>query len=126
MNINENNRPPVVLNLGDVSSDVTQTLFIAHKKTRIRMASIVQELAIAASGANYVTGRLKVNNVNVGLDSDTQDGLAARTPLHMLINEDKNYVDLEIGDVLSLDLKLTGTGALTNAIVVMDMQIIGN
>lgn len=123
---NNNNRPPVVVNLGSLSASQVLPLLYAHKKMRVKAAAFIQEGAISVSGANYLALQLKKNNVAVGSAVDTQAGLAARTALPVEVGAD-GYVELEAGDYLSLDVAETGTFVESaNSIAVLDVEIFGN
>jgi len=128
--MNSLNRGHVTVTVGAVAATKEIGVIQAHKKMIVRNLSIVDVAAIAASGANYVTYGAKVNNVSVGTAVDTQLGLAARSDKAIVMPSDgltnDNGITLEKGDFLSVDLTVTGTGALTNAGIHADIEIVGN
>lgn len=122
---NENNRPSALALIGAVSATREVPLLVAHKKMRVRAASVVDITAVSASGTNYVTAQLKVDGTLAGAAVDTQAGLAAREPLDLGLGSD-GYIDLEAGEVLSLQLTVAASGALTDVAVSLDLEVIGN
>ena len=77
---------------------------------RLIGASYLQDGVIGASGTNYITLRLAVDEVAVGADVDTQAGLADRAPLALNLGS-LGYIDIEKDEILSLDVTETGTFA---------------
>lgn len=126
MNINHNNRLSIVVNLGALDASQVLPALYAHKKMKILGAVVVQEGAISASGVNYLTYDLKIDNVaSLATAKDTQAGLAAREALELLDADESLY--LEKGEYLALDVAETGTFAEgTDAILVLDVEVIGN
>lgn len=125
MNINHNNRPPVVVALGALGASEVLPLLLADKKMKILSAKIVQEGAISASGVNYLALQLKKENAAVESAVDTQAGKDARSPIALEVGE--NGLILEEGEYLSLDVAQTGTFSEgTDAILVLDVEVIGN
>lgn len=124
--INHNNRPSISIVLAALSASAVVPLLYAHKKMRVLAISLVQEGAITASGANYLTYQAKKNNVAVGTAVDTQAGLAARVA-KALVMPAAGYIELEAGDYLSLDVAETGTFAEgTLLLAQLDVEIVGN
>lgn len=122
---NENNRPQLSVLLGALSATREVPVLVAHKKMRVRNLSLMDITAVAASGTNYVTMRPKIDGVDAGVDVDTQAGLAAREPLDSDLGSD-GYIDLEAGEVLSVNLTVAASGALTDAVLSADLEVIGN
>ena len=126
MNINHNNRPPLVIPLAAISATLEQLLLVAHKKTRIKKASFLQDGAISVDAVNYLSFQLAKDEVSVGSAVTTEAGLADRASLDLDLGSD-GYIDLEIGEVLSLDVTEAGTFAEGAAgLLVLDLEIIGN
>ena len=123
MNINVNNRPSISIPMGDVSADKTIAVLLADKKIRIKNAAVVQEAAIAASGTNYVNFQLEKATVGIGALVDTIAGLAARESLALELGTE---LLLEVGEVLSLNIDVEGAAVLSDAILVLDYEVIGN
>lgn len=123
--INANNRPSVVVNLGVLSASQVLPAYYAAKKVKVKAAHIVQEGVISASGVNYLAYQLKKDNVAVGSVVDTQAGVAARAAVALALPA--GGLLLEAGSYLSLDVAETGTFAEgTDAILVLDLEVIGN
>ena len=124
--INANNRPVVVVNLGVLSASQVLPALYAHKKMKVKGAAVAQEGVVSASGVNYLAFDLKVDNVaSLTTPKDTQAGLAARTALELL--DAGEELVLEKGQYLSLDVAETGAFAEgTDAILVLDLEVIGN
>jgi hypothetical protein len=125
MSINHNNRPSAQIPLAAISATSEHPLFLAIKKTKVLAAQFVQSGAISASGTNYLAMQLKKNNAAVGTAVDTQAGLAARVGLAMDLDAD--YIELEAGDYLSLQVTENGNfaeGAV--GLCVLDLEVVGN
>jgi len=124
--INQNNRPSIVIPLAAISADIEVPAWLADKKARVRGAKFVQSGAITASGTNYLTLQLKQNNVAVGAAVDTQLGLPAREGLALGLGA-LEYLELELGDYLSLDVVESGTFAEgASGLLVLDIEVLGN
>lgn len=126
MNINHNNRLSVVVPLGALDASQVLPALYAHKKMKILGAAVVQEGAISASGSNYLTYDLKIDNVaSLATAKDTQAGVAARAALELL--DAGEELVLAKGSYLALDVAETGTFAEgTDAILVLDVEVVGN
>jgi hypothetical protein len=124
--INHNNRPTVVVNLGALNAAQVLPALYAHKKMKVLGAAIIQEGAISASGANYLTLDLKIQDApSLATPKDTQAGLAARTALELL--DEGEELILEKGEYLSLDVAETGDFVEgTDSILVLDLEVVGN
>ncbi len=123
---NENNRPMVSVALPVIAAPIVLPIMLAGKKLRIRSAKLVQEAVIAASGTNFLTYQLKIDNVLKGVAIDTQAGVAVRTALPLDLGT-LGFLDLEKDEYLSLDVTEDGTftdGDL--AILSLDIEVIGN
>lgn len=124
--INHNNRPLVVVNLGALDASQVLPAIYAHKKMKILGAVVVQEGAVTASGTNYLTYDLKIDDAaSLSTPKDTQAGLVARQALELL--DPAEELVLEAGQYLSLDVAETGTFTEgTDAILVLDVEVVGN
>lgn len=123
--INHNNRPQVVVSLGALDATEVLPALLADKKMKLLSAKIVQEGVISASGTNYLTVQMKVDNVAVGSAVDTQAGVAARTPIALNIGTEP--LVLAKDSYLALDVVESGTFTEgTDAILVLDLEIVGN
>jgi len=123
---NENNRPQVMYRLGAISQTGTYLPLVAHKKCRLKKASVHDTAVIAADGVNHYSFQLAVNGVLAGSPVLNSAGLAARAPLNLNLGS-SGYLDLAKDDVVTLVVTEIGAGAvLTEASLAMDVQIVGN
>lgn len=128
---NANNRSHAVVTLGAVAVTKEVGMIHAHKKMIVRNLSMMDISLVALDAVNYVEITPLVNGVEVvGAKSSTALGLLAREPLSNTMPELSTAktlgIELEKGDVLTVELTVVGTGALTNASLHADTEIVGN
>ncbi len=124
--MNHLNRGEYGFLIGAVAADKRFVALVATKKLRIHKMALIDTTIIAASESNYVEMKLIKNNVDVDVLNDTVLGIAARTEIPMSLDASLDYLDLEKGDVLEVDLNVEGSGALTMASLLSDIEVIGN
>ena len=123
---NESNRASISVALPVIAASIILPALFADKKLRIRNASVIQEGVISASGTNYLTYQLKIDNVAVGTAVDTQAGVPVRTALPLGLGA-LGFIDVEKGEYLALDVAETGTFAEGDlAVLSLDIEVIGN
>jgi len=128
--MNSNNRSQVTVAVGAIAATAEKGLLYAHKKMIVRGVALVDITAVAASGTDYIQAQCLVNGTLVGTVADTQAGLAAREALPLVMPADgltNNLgITLEKGEFLSIALTKAASGALTNASIHLDVEIVGN
>jgi len=128
---NSNNRSHAVLSVGAVAATKEVGFIHAQKKMIVRNLSMIDITLVGAHADNYVEVIPLVDGAEVvGSKADTKLGLDAREPLECtMVDIDTSKtkgIELEKGEVLSVSLTVAGTGALTNASLHADIEIVGN
>lgn len=122
---NENNRPSFGLNVGALATTREVGLLVCHKHMILKNVSVMDITAVAADGTDYVQAQVKKNGTLIGSVVDTQAGLLAREPLDLDLGTDAEK-ECAPGDVLSVQLTVAASGALTDASISADLQVKGS
>ncbi len=121
---NYNNRVELSMLLGAVSADKKVVALAAQKKMRIHSLEIVDTDAQAAHASNYLEYQAIKEDSAVGTAVSNTDGVAARVPV--ALDLDGDYIELEKGEILEVNVNVEGTGAGTMLTIVGDIEVIGN
>ena len=119
---NENSSHLVHIPLGSISADAPLAALYLPKKCKLVSAAIIDTAGIAASDSNYVDIRLQ-NGSTVIAELDSR--AAHENGLTALVGKPMNMVAAQQEQAAGSSLKIvydeTGTVAMTNAVLVLEL-----
>ena len=126
---NDNNRPSVGLQLGNLNSDATELIFHAGKAVELKSVRLLSRTAISGDGTNHVSFSLAILDES-GTETPipevvatSEGGLRAGQALELLL-PDGQY--LEDGESLLLKVDEMGTATFPGSFCSIDYEVKGN
>lgn len=112
---NENNPTVIMIPLGSPSANDDLPGFYARKKFQVQKVYLTDAAGLSDDGSNYVDVKLKDGSDNA-IASYSQNGQAITANEYHELSVDSDYAELD-GESAWVDVDVTGTGALDNAML---------
>ncbi len=134
-NSNENNRPQISVDLGEVTASKRVVLVHASKRMYIKAVALLVLSEIVASATNHLEVQLQVVSEEAGetliaTPEGTEGGLPAYSPMQLALaaeEAEEDFIDLKKGQTLVAVLTVVGAGTLpAGSHIAVDAQIKGN
>lgn len=126
-NSNQNNRPDVIVPLGDIAANGNITVFYAHKSVLLKNASLFSEQAMSGTAGQLLEFKMRMRTAagdasDVTVEVNTQ----ANTGNRVLNLNVPDEFEVPQGATLAVNIAETGNDTWTGVNFALDYQVKGN